>query len=68
VNISLAFENNAGEWFVEVHHLIPLAQGGQDVLQNTVAVCPTHHRYLHVGRGRCDLTAILQARRKAEET
>lgn len=65
---SLTFENDAGEQFVEVHHLIPLAQGGEDVMENTVAVCPTHHRYLHVGKGRSDLTAKLQARRKAEET
>ncbi len=63
---SLAFENDAGELFVEVHHLVPLAEGGEDVLPNTVAVCSTHHRYLHIGRGRLDLTTILQARRKLE--
>lgn len=64
---SLTFENDVGERFVEAHHLIPLAQGGEDVLQNTMAVCPTHHRHLHIGKGRADLTAKLQARRKAAE-
>lgn len=63
---SLAFENDAGEPFVEVHHLIPLAQGGEDILENTVALCPTHHRYLHIGKGRDQLTQELQARRRAE--
>jgi 5-methylcytosine-specific restriction endonuclease McrA len=48
----------------QVHHLIPLAQGGEDVLENTVVLCPTHHRYLHIGKGRGDLTKALQARRK----
>jgi hypothetical protein len=61
---SPTFENDAGELFVEVHHLIPLAQGGEDVLENTVVLCPTHHRYLHIGKGRGDLTKALQARRK----
>jgi hypothetical protein len=62
---SPVFENDAGEPFVEVHHLVPLAQGGEDVLENTVALCPTHHRYLHIGKGRDELTKALQARRIA---
>jgi hypothetical protein len=33
-------------------------------LENTVVLCPTHHRYLHIGKGRGDLTKALQARRK----
>jgi hypothetical protein len=63
---SLIFENDAGDLFVEVHHIIPLSQGGEDILENTVALCPTHHRYLHIGKGRGELTKRLQARRKAE--
>lgn len=46
--------------------LLPLAQGGEDTLENTVALCPTHHRYLHIGKGRDKLTQELQARRRAE--
>lgn len=46
------FNTNSGELYVEVHHLRPLAEGGKDVLENAVAVCPTHHRHLHFGQGR----------------
>ena len=35
--------------FLEVHHKIPLANGGEDSLENTVAVCPNCHRKAHFG-------------------
>ncbi|MFY0400788.1 HNH endonuclease [Brevundimonas naejangsanensis] len=33
--------------FLEVHHLRQLSQGGPDVVENTVAICPNCHRALH---------------------
>jgi len=33
--------------FLEVHHKIPLSQGGYDILENTVALCPNCHREMH---------------------
>ena len=44
------FLTESGELFIEVHHLVPLADGGPDILGNTAAVCPTHHRLLHHGK------------------
>ena len=61
---SFTFENDAGEPFVEVHHLIPLSQTGEDTLENTVALCPTHHRFLHIGNGREELTNQLISTRE----
>jgi len=35
--------------FLEVHHVNPLANGGEDTLNNTVALCPNCHREAHLG-------------------
>ncbi len=34
--------------YLEVHHIIQLANGGADTVENTVAVCPNCHRALHI--------------------
>lgn len=39
-----------GSPYLEVHHVKPLAQGGDDTLGNAVAVCPNCHREAHFGR------------------
>jgi len=57
------FKTDDGERFVEVHHLTPLAQGGEDTVENTVCLCPTHHREIHYGELRQQLTATLRATR-----
>ena len=36
--------------FLEVHHIVTLANGGDDTVENTIAVCPNCHRELHYGR------------------
>ncbi len=38
-----------GTPYLEVHHKIPLAQGGDDTYENTVALCPNCHRKMHFG-------------------
>ncbi|CAJ1314747.1 NUDIX domain-containing protein [Paenibacillus nuruki] len=35
--------------YLEVHHIIPLADGGEDTLENAIAVCPNCHREAHLG-------------------
>lgn len=35
--------------YLEVHHLIPLAQEGEDTVENSVALCPNCHRKMHFG-------------------
>ena len=37
------------EPFLETHHIIPLAQGGTDTIENTIAICPNCHRKRHYG-------------------
>jgi hypothetical protein len=35
--------------YLEVHHKIPLAQGGDDTVENAIALCPNCHRKAHFG-------------------
>ncbi|HCE2690165.1 HNH endonuclease [Vibrio parahaemolyticus] len=35
--------------YLEVHHIIPLSEGGDDLLENTIALCPNCHRDAHFG-------------------
>ena len=41
------FINNDGIPFLETHHIVWLSKGGQDSIQNTVALCPNCHRKMH---------------------
>jgi hypothetical protein len=52
--------NTEEEPIVEVHHLERLADGGPDTLENTVCVCPNHHRELHLGRRAKELRRALE--------
>jgi predicted HNH restriction endonuclease len=37
------------EPYLEVHHKKPLAQGGLDIVENTIVLCPNCHRECHYG-------------------
>lgn len=39
-----------GRPYLEVHHVRRLADGGEDVPENTVALCPNCHREAHYGK------------------
>lgn len=40
---------NIGEPYLEVHHVVSLANGGEDVPDNVIALCPNCHRKRHYG-------------------
>lgn len=42
------FLRKNGEPFLETHHVIWLADGGDDSIDNTVALCPNCHKKMHV--------------------
>lgn len=42
------FHNNDDSPYLESHHIIWLAKGGADSLENTVALCPNCHRKMHI--------------------
>jgi 5-methylcytosine-specific restriction endonuclease McrA len=43
------FHRPDGEPFLEVHHILPLAESGPDTVANTIALCPNCHRQCHHG-------------------
>ena len=61
------FETSEGVRYIEVHHIVPLAEGGQDTIANVACLCPTHHREVHLGVRAVELTSYLKdIRRRAE--
>lgn len=38
------------EPFLEVHHIVPLSEGGEDTVDNSIALCPNCHRHAHFGK------------------
>lgn len=41
------FKDSSGRPYLETHHIIWLADGGDDSIENTVALCPNCHRKMH---------------------
>lgn len=46
-NKEAPFIDNHGKPFLESHHIIWLKDGGEDTIENTVALCPNCHRKMH---------------------
>lgn len=42
------FSNREGEPYLETHHINWLSNGGEDTIENTVALCPNCHRKMHI--------------------
>lgn len=40
---------STGEPYLEVHHRLRLADGGEDSVSNAIALCPNCHRFAHYG-------------------
>jgi len=55
-----------GRTYSEVHHIVPLAEGGEDVPANMACVCPAHHREAHVGAKAEELGQVLKALRAGD--
>jgi len=54
------FRDNDEKPFLETHHIIWLADGGADSLENTVALCPNCHRKMHIVNDSADVKALLK--------
>lgn len=58
---SQLFRMDSGENYLEVHHVVPLRDGGEDALRNACALCPMCHRRLHFSTDRVALQSALKA-------
>lgn len=53
------FVKQNGEYYSEVHHLIPLGENGSDSYANAIVVSPLIHRMLHYAKvSEIDLSLI----------
>jgi 5-methylcytosine-specific restriction endonuclease McrA len=43
------FNRPDGSPFLEIHHIVPLSEGGPDTVDNAAALCPNCHRSCHYG-------------------
>ena len=53
------FKNTKGEPYLETHHVVWIAKGGEDTIENTVALCPNCHRKMHVVDSEIDRMKLL---------
>jgi 5-methylcytosine-specific restriction enzyme A len=53
--------NKKGEPYLETHHIVWLARGGEDASGNTVALCPNCHRRVHELEQAADRALMEQA-------
>ncbi len=58
-NTEAPFLNHEGKPFLEVHHVIRLADGGPDVIENAVALCPNCHKAFHYSQERARIVTAL---------
>jgi 5-methylcytosine-specific restriction endonuclease McrA len=55
------FNKYSGGKFIEIHHIKPLSEDGDDSIINVAALCPNCHRKMHHARDRVQLARILKA-------
>lgn len=58
---SQLFQREDDRPYLEVHHIVPLGEGGDDTLINAAALCPSCHRELHFGKLRLQKRATLKS-------
>ena len=63
-----SFETAQGLRYTEVHHIIPLADGGDDIIENVACLCAAHHREVHLGARAGHLALQLKTLRSADST
>ena len=52
------FNSKDGSPYLEIHHVEWLAKGGDDSIDNTVALCPNCHRKMHIVEDRHDVEKL----------
>lgn len=60
------FEDKQGIPYLEVHHIVWLANDGPDTIDNVAALCPNCHRRMHSLNSKGDISR-LKARRQQDK-
>ena len=66
-NQKAPFNKPNGKPYLEVHHIKHLADGGEDKIENAVALCPNCHRMMHSLNRKSDIDILILAN-KARKT
>jgi len=59
------FANTKGEPYLESHHIIWLFQGGEDTVENTVALCPNCHKKMHILNRNSDKRKLIEEAKRS---
>lgn len=62
------FTDSHGNPYLETHHIVWLSNGGNDSIENTVALCPNCHRKMHVLNRQADVQKLVEIANKITET
>lgn len=57
---AIGFCTSSGARYIEVHHIVSLADDGPDTADNMIALCPLHHREAHHGENRDRMREALE--------
>ncbi len=52
------FNRPDGEPYLEAHHIVWLSQGGEDSIENCVALCPNCHKKMHIVNNSDDIKKL----------
>ncbi len=63
----LDYNDGGGRPYLEVHHIVPLADDGADELTNMVALCPNCHRKMHVVNAPEDVKKLTNVAAKLDQ-
>ena len=58
------FLTKNGEPYLECHHIVRLAKGGEDSIENTVALCPNCNKKMHYLNQKADVNKLKEAAQK----
>jgi 5-methylcytosine-specific restriction protein A len=61
---SAPFNRDNGKPYLEVHHVKHLEDGGHDMTENAVALCPNCHRMMHSLNRKSDIDILILANKK----
>ncbi|MDL0122394.1 HNH endonuclease [Halobacterium salinarum] len=60
-------KTESGDDYLEVHHITRRSDGGADVPENVIAICPNCHRRAHHGRDKQAFNKELKAQAQQRE-
>lgn len=55
------FIDNDGKPYLETHHIIWISKGGEDSVENTIALCPNCHKKMHILNLENDIEKLIKA-------